>query len=241
MSCTPEVPSSIRDICHDGFRNVFEYPLRGRDPFPDHTRPNLWGTETLGGDWNGTLLIVLKDFAPTEDLENRSDGGALYSHRPDFPTNTNLVSFLRSSGVNIDLCGKARTSCGLLIASASFLLRIGSGESRSGPPIPASVLEASWPALEFTICKMPKLTDIALCGVEAFNTFRDNGKLAANRLDAQENRQFVDWRKYRIHCTTHTQPTAVNTRKDPKNPDMSAREIAQEDWKAICKRAFQAR
>lgn len=67
-----------------------------------------------------------------------------------------------------------------MIASASFLLRIGDSRTRSGGEIPESVLAISWQALEFTIKNMPNLADIVLCGVEAFRTFQDSGALKGN-------------------------------------------------------------
>lgn len=236
MNLTPGIPSDIQQIRHDGFRNVFEYVSLERSPFPNPARPNLWGTETLGGDWNGRMLIVLKDFAPTIDLENRADGRALYSHRPDFRTNKNLVALLQAGGRTMDLFGQTSMSCGLLIASACYLLRVGSG--RSGQGIPRGVLARSWPALEYTIANMPELTDIVLCGVEAFDTFRDNGGLRGDRLSIQSNRRPTTWRKFRVHCTTHTQPTAINVRKDPHAAHLTGQQIAEEDWRAICRYAF---
>ncbi len=49
----PAVPEKIKNIRLDGYKNVFEYES---NPFPDPSHPNLWGTETLFGDWDGRLL-----------------------------------------------------------------------------------------------------------------------------------------------------------------------------------------
>ncbi len=239
MNRTPEIPTKIRAIRHDGFCNVFEYVSLGRSPFPDPTHPNLWGTETLAGDWCGHLLIVLKDFAPTLDLENRKDGKALYSHRADFRTNKNLVAFLGAAGLAVDLNGGTCGSCGVVIASASYLLRV--GDSRSGKDISPHVLAKSWPVLEFTLSHMPNLSDIVLCGVDAFATFRDNGQLEGNRKAIQSSRTPVRWRGYRVHCTTHPQPTAINARTDPAAPTLNGRQIAEADWRSICHYAFRRR
>jgi hypothetical protein len=239
MHCRPEIPAAIREIRHDGFRNVFEYLSLGRNPFPDPTHPNLWGTETLAGDWGGRLLIILKDFAPTLDLETRTDGKALYSHRADFRTNRNLVAFLRVAGLEVDLNGGTCDSCGVLIASAAYLLRLGDG--RSGWDISAEVLAKSWPVLEFTLDHMPTLTDIVLCGVEAFSTFRDNGRLEGYRRAIQSRREPVPWRGYRVHCTTHPQPAAINARRAPATPTLNGRQIAEEDWRAIGRHALPPR
>jgi hypothetical protein len=238
MTRTPEIPAAVRAIRHEGFRNVFEYLALGHNPFPDPTRPTVWGTETLAGDWNGRLLVVLKDFAPTLDLEHRKDGKALYSHRAEFGTNRNLAAFLTTAGRPLDRHGGTCGNCGLLIASASYLLR--AGDRRSGK-IPDLVLAKSWPVLEFTLRHMPNLTDIVLCGVEAFETFRDNGRLEGDRKGAQSSRTPLRWRGYRVHCTTHPQSTAVNTRSDPATPTLKGKQIAEEDWRQICHYAFPRR
>lgn len=235
---SPDIDNYIRRQTHPGYVNIFRYRAgKGREIFPDPLRPNLWGTETLGGDWNGRLLIVLKEFAPLHDLLERTDGRPLYSHRPDFKTNNNLVGLLReAANVRLNINSLVNRDCGLLIASASFLLPIGS--KRSGSTVPDVVLAKSWPALEFTIQYMRSLTDIALCGVEAFRTFEANGGLRGDRLAIQASRRPVQWRKYRVHCTTHTQPTAINTRKDSRHPHWSGWEIARRDWRAILRAAF---
>jgi hypothetical protein len=41
---TPIIPEEIRAIRHPAYKNIFEYELGNE---------NLWGTETLFGDWAG--------------------------------------------------------------------------------------------------------------------------------------------------------------------------------------------
>ena len=43
---TPIVPSEIRQIRHPQYKNIYEYELGNQ---------NLWGTETLLGDWGGFI------------------------------------------------------------------------------------------------------------------------------------------------------------------------------------------
>ncbi|QKC83797.1 hypothetical protein EB232_21310 [Mesorhizobium sp. NZP2077] len=70
---SPDISNDIRRVAHLGYMNIFRYRAgKGREVFPDPLRPNLWGTETLGGDWKGRLLVVLKEFAPLHDLEERT-------------------------------------------------------------------------------------------------------------------------------------------------------------------------
>src|SRR6185312_12826283 len=115
---TPAVPEKIKNIRLDGYRNIFEYES---NPFPDPNHPNLWGTETLFGDWDGRLLIVLKDFSSTETLKNRPDGRPLYSHAPKILTNRNLISILNSTQFGF-LTQRKNTSCEMLYISACFLI-----------------------------------------------------------------------------------------------------------------------
>lgn len=233
MGGTPEIPEWIKSLRQPGYRNIFEYNEGGHSPFPDPSRPNLWGTETLAGDWNGNLLIVFKDFAETGFLHRRRDGRPMYSHAPNFATNRNLCALLSRSGRQLDLSGRGASSCGILYASASFLLR--DSDARSGSV--TNCLSTSWPVLEFTIAHMPRLTDIAVCGVDAFEAFCRMGGLAGNRRQAQEARQPLQWRGLRVHCTSHTQPTAINTRA---RDGQRGFDIAAADWAAILKTAFSA-
>lgn len=232
---TPPLPDWIAKLGLAGYRNVFDYAKVGVQPFVDPKRPNLWGTETLAGDWDGRLLVVFKDFAETAFLENRNDGRALYSHAPEFATNRNLCALLAGAGHPIDLQGLGAAECGLLYASASFLLRDSTARSA---PLCQDALRLSWPVLEFTLSQMPQLTDIALCGVEAFESFQCFGGLRGDRRTAQDQRQPLRWRHLRVHCTGHTQPTALNTRRNKHEQGRPGAAIAQDDWQAIIRHAF---
>jgi len=73
---TPEIPDWIRDIKYPQYRNIYSYNLGNE---------NLWGTETLLGDWNnGEFLLVAKDFYPTAHIENGIKAGVdnPYRHKP---------------------------------------------------------------------------------------------------------------------------------------------------------------
>jgi len=50
---TPEVPEAIRKLRHPAYKNIYEFGLGNQ---------NLWGTETLLGDWAGKYLLIAKDF-----------------------------------------------------------------------------------------------------------------------------------------------------------------------------------
>ena len=54
----------MRTLEHSGYRNIFSFELGNY---------NLFGTETLCGDWDGDLLIVAQDFAPASFIPARID------------------------------------------------------------------------------------------------------------------------------------------------------------------------
>ncbi len=150
---TPPIPEWIRTLRVDGYRNVYEYELGQR---------NLWGTETLFGDWRGSLLLLGKDFAPSSYVEQRIAAGepAPYAHHPALATNRRLAALLPGDGV------------GVLFASACFLLR-DDGEWTGPLPNVSAALRASRPVLEFTIEHMPNLRTIACLGRAAWDVVVD--------------------------------------------------------------------
>lgn len=224
---TPAVTQEIKNIRLDGYKNIFEYES---NPFPDPSHPNLWGTETLCGDWDGKLLIILKDFGPTGYVEKRGDGRPGYSHRINSATNANLVRFISEAGHELDAKGEKNTSCGILYASACFLLKIGDGVQTR---ISADALTASWPAIEFTIQRMNHLSDIVLCGRHAISSFRKNA--------IDKPLQFGDTAHLgnrRVHATCHTNPQAVISRGDAKRLGKPGRDVTQEEWNRIIRACF---
>lgn len=236
MVRTPPIPRWITELrAPDGYRNPLSPGAWKSNPFPDPAHPNLWGTESLAGDWGGRLLLVFKDFAETRFLEQRHDLRPIYSHAPDFPTNRNLCRLLAAANHPLDIDGADAATCGILYASACFLLR--ESKLRSAP-LARDALAASWPVIEFTMKNMQSLTDIVLCGADAFAAFRDLGGLNGDRLSAQNRRKPIAWRGYRVHCTNHTQPTALNTRKNPFEPNKPGFDIALGDWQVILRHAF---
>lgn len=60
MSDRPRVPDWIRDFRCPGWTNIFD-----RLPTEEH----LYGTQTLFGDWNSRVLLLLKDWGPTSSLD----------------------------------------------------------------------------------------------------------------------------------------------------------------------------
>ena len=68
MRSTPPLPDWIRDFSHDGYTNIFK--LRSEET-------KLFVTETLFGDWDGSVLLLAKDAAPVHVIEARIDSGEM--------------------------------------------------------------------------------------------------------------------------------------------------------------------
>lgn len=157
---TPPFPSEFRGIRVDGYVNVFELGLGNR---------NLWGTETMLGDWHGKYLLVAKDFYPRAYIDLQKNGGEKwpYRHHPAVRTNTNLLKILNrdfnvvaaKADGNVD-----NLTCDFLYISACFLLR---DDKQVSGKLPPGGLEASVPVVRWTIEKMPNLTTIVAMGKDA--------------------------------------------------------------------------
>src|SRR2546422_6543861 len=149
MGCefiTPAIPDSIKALRCAQYRNIFEFPLEN---------PNLFGTETLCGDWGGDLLVVAKDFAPAALIERRREEGDPfpYRHEPAFPTNKLLVKLLCDNGRNVSIAGAGNTSCGALYMSACFFLR-SDGRTSAALPNRKECMDKSREVSQFTIASM---------------------------------------------------------------------------------------
>jgi hypothetical protein len=172
---TPRIPKWIRGLHCDGYRNIFELGLRNR---------NLFGTETLFGDWNGPLLIVAKDFAPAASIWRRAERlppHRVYHHHDgssDYEiggakTNRQLVRFafrpVTDSELQTLLRGERNLDCGALYISASFLLKDVDDYSAGLPGWAPGrgAFEQSKEVLHFVLDNMPKLKAIACLGRDA--------------------------------------------------------------------------
>lgn len=62
---TPKIPEPFRERAFDGWLNIFHL-------LPECTR--LYGTETLFDNWNGEVLLLAKDAAPTGGIRRLNEG-----------------------------------------------------------------------------------------------------------------------------------------------------------------------
>jgi hypothetical protein len=168
---TPPIPQWIRTLSTCGYSNIYSYGLGNT---------NLFGTETLLGDWDGPVLVVAKDFAPAKEVESLirrgTDPTLVYRHndgdgryRTGRRTNTRLLRFMYGADGKSMFDGSCNTECGALFVSACFFLKPGDQASSPlnswGPK--GDVFVKSLQVLEFVIENMPKLRAIACLGSDA--------------------------------------------------------------------------
>lgn len=167
---TPPIPQWIKDLRSVGYTNVFELHLGNR---------NLFGTETLLGDWDGVVLVVAKDFAPVEEVKRLIESGCpsskVYRHNDGdgrydtgLRTNQRLLRFMYGDTSNRMLDGRCNTKCGALYVNGCFFLKRGDEKSssltawRTG----GEAFEKSKEVLKFVIGNMRNLRAIAALGNE---------------------------------------------------------------------------
>ncbi|TPL79877.1 hypothetical protein FJ950_27060 [Mesorhizobium sp. B2-3-14] len=163
MFKTPSIPDNIRRLKPPlNFVNPLQIGIDG---------PNLFGTETLCGDWNGDLLLLAQDFAPADEvravLKKHGSKGAWRHNDGDgrygigMITNENICRHLNSIGRNVDLAGRKSFDSGVLYGNASFFLKEGNVSPTNG-------VRASAPVFQFVIENMRKLRVVACLGKPAF-------------------------------------------------------------------------
>ncbi|TPM27053.1 hypothetical protein [Mesorhizobium sp. B2-3-5] len=165
LFCTPPIPARFRSICSPGYVNIFKFGLGNK---------NLWGTETMFGDWNGEYLLVAKDFYPASYIRLLQAAGEKYPyrHHPGIHSNTKLMNILHRDFkiLRIDALGSdGNCSCNFLYISACFLLRDDGVISGALPEGGDAAMEASEPVVLWTMGKenMPNLKNIVAMGDDA--------------------------------------------------------------------------
>ena len=150
MASTPPLPDWIRNAEVAGYATAHRL-------CPEETR--LFGTESLYGDWNGRVLLLAKDFGPSEILHHRIASGDTrpYRHEPGMRTNRQLQRL-----------AEPFLEQGLLYGSAlGNLLR--DDDTVSGAlPNREAALAYGTRVFRFTIQCMPNLRWIVCMGAEAW-------------------------------------------------------------------------
>jgi hypothetical protein len=227
MFKTPSIPENIKRLRPPpGFVNPFEIGIQG---------PNLFGTETLCGDWHGDLLLLAQDFAPAEEVQavmkkhgssgawRHNDGDGRY-HIGLF-TNQNICQHLGDIGRAVDLGGKGSFSSRVLYGNASFFLKVGNTN-------PARGVIASAPIFEFVVSNMPNLKAVACLGRPAFDGVMRWLRIAADWRMHLNARKPVKHGELSIFALAHPGQLGINGRIPNTTNDERLAAI-KSDWRAI--------
>src|SRR5262245_35582197 len=175
-SSTPALPQWILEA------QVLGYSTAHR-VLPDETR--LYGTESLYGDWNGSVLLLAKDFAPSRILHERMAvrHPRPYSHEPELGTNKRLIRFAGNLARSDD-----PANCGMLYGSALANLLRDDGNFSGSLPNRPQAMKHGVDVLRFVVERMPNLSTIVCMGEEAFEVtaavlevpvrWRDRGEMS---------------------------------------------------------------
>ncbi|RWC59490.1 hypothetical protein [Mesorhizobium sp.] len=229
MFKTPPIPDSIRRLKPPlDFVNPFQIGIDG---------PNLFGTETLCGDWGGTLLLLAQDFAPADEVRavqkkhgskgawRHNDGDGRYGI--GMITNENICRHLKSIGRNVDLAGRKSLDCGVLYGNASFFLKEGNVSPTKG-------VRASAPVFEFVIENMSDLKAIACLGKPAFEGVMGWLGINADWRMHMNARKPVRYGELSIFALAHPGQLGINGRL-PSAIYSERLGAIEADWRAIGK------
>ncbi len=222
---TPEIPPWMRTLEHSGYRNIFSFELGNY---------NLFGTETLCGDWDGDLLIVAQDFAPASFIPARIDAKDPfpYRHEPSFPTNKFLVDLLKRSDRPVAISGEGHLECGALYVSASFLLRDDGKVSGALPDWKHASRHAS-KVLSFVIERMPKLEKIACLGEPAFNALAEMARFHGTWRQTITAGNPFNFDGKNVYAHSHTGSLCRRNRLPPGSSYADCINTIQADWRQM--------
>jgi hypothetical protein len=151
MRGTPSLPCWITKAAISGYENAHVL-------CPRETR--LYGTESLYGDWDGAVLLLAKDFAPSRIVHDRIRDGdpRPYRHEKTMRTNRRLEGL-----------AAPYEDQGLLYGSAlANLLRADGMLSGTLPNRDAAIAYGAQ-VFQFVIEHMPNLTKVVCLGQDAWD------------------------------------------------------------------------
>jgi hypothetical protein len=151
---TPPLPDWIRHAQVPGYTTAHQL-------CPDE--PRLFGTESLYGDWAGSVLLLAKDFGPSRILRARLAAGdpRPYRHEPGMLANVRL----RELAAPVE-------ELGLLYGSALANLLRDDGRVSGALPNREQALAYGAQVARFTVERMPALRWIVCLGLEAWECSR---------------------------------------------------------------------
>lgn len=211
MRTTPPIPTWIRNYRASGYTNIWELL-----PY----EKKLYGTETLFGDWDGELLILLQDFSTREEIRQRiaARDPNPYRHDPAIRTNRRLEKLAAPLGEGLD-----PRRCRMLYGSALAGLLKGGTSLSGGLPNWRSLLEYAQKVLLWTLGQMPNVKTVACCGKVAWET-----ATTAHGLNG------LDWRTYlERRIPVEAGKVLLYAHRHPVNRDPGSWTLALEEWESM--------
>lgn len=215
---TPEIPEHIKALRHPGYKNIFEIEPENR---------NLYGTESLMGDWSGKGLILAQDFGTASYVSKNG-----YKHNETYPTNKNLISILQRCGY--DVLTRGNRHCDFLYGSACFLLKNTLGTS---DPLPdrRAALTKSHPVLDFVLANMVNLKFIICLGKHSTDSVARFFSMPIQWRGSVENNQshlvLHKGRHFFVYPTNHTGGLGMAQIKLDPNDKCTRIEKVAEQWR----------
>lgn len=160
--------------------------------------------ETLFGDFNAELMILLQDAADEQTLLNqkRLTPESPLRHSPQIGTNKKLVKWLKNF-FEIDIQGSNAKDCGIYYANAIWLIKKGTDIS-SPIYLQDKVLKACEPVLDATIGNLKELKLILAFGKSAFLALKGKFDIQESWEDALEKNLLIDVGKsFKIGAINH--------------------------------------
>lgn len=159
--------------------------------FQDMTK-QLHVCETLFGDFNAKLMILLQDAADEETLiaQKIITPNSPLRHSPKISTNKKLVKWFKEY-FKVDINGGNSRECGIYYANAIWLIKKGSDIS-SPIYLQNKVLGVCAPVLDATINNLQELKLILTFGKSAFLALKSKFNIQESWEDALANNVLID-------------------------------------------------
>lgn len=160
--------------------------------------------ETLFGDFNAKLMILLQDAADEQTLLNqkKSTPENALRHSPKIGTNKKLVKWLKEY-FEVDIEGSNAKECGIYYANAIWLIKKGANIS-SPIHLQNDVLEVCEPVLDATITNLKELKLILAFGKSAFLALKGKFNIRESWEDALSKNLLIDvGRGFKVGAINH--------------------------------------
>lgn len=216
-----------------GYRNINEI-------FPQNDR--LHSCETLFGDYDAELLIVLQDAADYKTILNlyQKTGKNPFVHNPKIETNKNLFNALKPFfQVGETVAHPNNRTCGVYYANAVWLLKESTGLqgliSNKKQACDIEIIEA-------TLNNLPKLKLVIACGQAAYASIsslihNDSETLVEKWEDFRNQAPVlvqIGNREFLFASTFHPGKRGVHARaKLPNHENMTGQSLFKNDFQQI--------